>query len=416
MPDLFEQIVQNLLLRGVEDRTLEYKGPMAWQGDRPKKLNIIKDIVCMANSRGGHILIGVEETDSAYLAVGCTEPQQASFDQTHLASLAREYFSPAPVFTVRKETVDGLRFVLIETSEFDDTPVLCTRNSDPILRRGALYVRTDDPVCEEIRSSDQLRALIDKAVTKRGDALLRQIADLMSSMGIMIEGRGSRDDQYDPAMAEAAEFLAESGPGEPYWQVTLRPTGEQVSVMRAGLLEALRASKADMRGWDFPHIDERVINSFENGVESAFSWQWYTEAFRAFRNGAFAWRGRTTEEFTPEGNVDIVSVIFTMTEFLAFAADYADHAYGQQGLVLSVEAIGISGHRLWMRPGHQLYKTHEATADRFAATRDMSYPELRASHAEVARQLTEEFFELFNWYDSSAAIAQWQRRLVERDL
>jgi len=48
---------------------------------------------------------------------------------------------------------------------------------------------------------------------------------------------------------------------------------------------------------------------------------------------------------------------------------------------------------------------------------DMQVVELKASAPEIARNVTKQIFDLFNWdYGSDATIYSWQTRLLERRL
>lgn len=56
-----EDVVRELIAQGAETRNLDYKGPMAWEGSKASRAELVRDLMCFANTPGGYILIGVEE-------------------------------------------------------------------------------------------------------------------------------------------------------------------------------------------------------------------------------------------------------------------------------------------------------------------------------------------------------------------
>lgn len=92
----------------------------------------------MHGQRSGRpCLIGLEGVGYGFRPVGLQPVDQASFDQTEMANLARSHFAPAPVSTARKADSNGLQYILIDVIEFEDVPNRATAPSlaDQLLLR-----------------------------------------------------------------------------------------------------------------------------------------------------------------------------------------------------------------------------------------------------------------------------------------
>lgn len=90
MPDSKEVI--NLILRPYESKEHEFKGPMAWNGaDKKACCELVKDILAMANTKGGFIVIGVEETGNGFIPSGLTSEQLTSFKSEEINRFIQRY-------------------------------------------------------------------------------------------------------------------------------------------------------------------------------------------------------------------------------------------------------------------------------------------------------------------------------------
>jgi len=89
---------------------------------------------------------------------------------TQLAQLFREYFAPTVPVEVVAETVDGKVVGVIAVAAFERTPVVCRKDgvdgAKTILRRGAIYTRTNAASCEEA-SPDDLDRMLNRALENR---------------------------------------------------------------------------------------------------------------------------------------------------------------------------------------------------------------------------------------------------------
>src|SRR5258708_124749 len=78
-----ERALINLLLRGYESKDLEYKGPTQWDENNKKACcELIKDVMAMANTNGGFIVIGVSEAPNGFSWKGLSLDQLSTYDTT----------------------------------------------------------------------------------------------------------------------------------------------------------------------------------------------------------------------------------------------------------------------------------------------------------------------------------------------
>jgi predicted HTH transcriptional regulator len=84
-----------VLLKGVESKDLDYKSPISWDESGKKSCcAIVKDILGMANTLGGFIVIGVSETPTGFSWDGLTQAQLDTFDTSRLNRFLQNYADP----------------------------------------------------------------------------------------------------------------------------------------------------------------------------------------------------------------------------------------------------------------------------------------------------------------------------------
>lgn len=165
-----KQRLREVLHRGFESKDLDYKAACAWaEADKASCCAIVKDILAMANTLGGYLVIGVSESNDRCVWEGLTSDQVQSFETTRVNRFLQNYADP-PISTrlIRLED-DGRSFVIIEVPRFPDTPHLCQRDYPGALAAGALYVRTASNESAPVRASADFRIVLEQAVRNRSD-------------------------------------------------------------------------------------------------------------------------------------------------------------------------------------------------------------------------------------------------------
>lgn len=153
--DAFEAI-----LSGAEETdSLEFKAAMPWDRN-----TLVKDILAMANViDGGQIVIGV--ADGSFERQGLTEQQIATYDIDKMRDAVAPFADPRVVFR-REVAVDcnGLRYIIIEVSPFEDFPVICCRDGADVTA-GTVYFRSRArrPQSARVASSAEMRDIIERS-------------------------------------------------------------------------------------------------------------------------------------------------------------------------------------------------------------------------------------------------------------
>ena len=158
------QELENLILHPYESKELDFKGPMAWNvNDKKSCCEIVKDILAMANTKGGFIVIGVEETKSGFNPKGLTLEQIASFQSEEINRFVQRYAEPPINTTLSKIKT----FVIISIPQFTSIPHICKTDYPGVLTKPTLYVRTDTNESAPITTTSDFHALIEAAISKK---------------------------------------------------------------------------------------------------------------------------------------------------------------------------------------------------------------------------------------------------------
>jgi len=122
----------------------------------------------MANRRdGGRVIIGVKCSPSVVNRIGLTESQLKTWNYDDVASKLAEYAEPSISFDLEGKECGGKNYVVLETKEFEQMPILCKKDYPEVLRKGACYVRSRrKPETTEIPTQEDMRDLLDLAIEK----------------------------------------------------------------------------------------------------------------------------------------------------------------------------------------------------------------------------------------------------------
>lgn len=429
-----EQIVRTLIEQKGESRNLDYKLTTDWSGPKDPKLELTKDLLAMANTQdGGRVIFGVD--NSTYNFVGMPEEDWQSLDHTPLNEFVQKYGGPSFRCDVQKWTIDGKCAVSIDVPEFEREIVICIRDANSsfdqnklILAKGAIYVRTAKASSEAIRSDEDMRNLLNRALLKKGDDLLRNIEQLIKGKPPNPDDEshakytGELNQAFDQFLNQVRGTFKDAG----YWQVMVYPTTykPQRIVEIPRISEHIRASEVSLRGWIFPHTDRQGTMNFSEGIQSSVEWQRYREGYRAYRSGLFVWVGALWEDILVHRTNDdrrileFPCVIYDVTEFLLFCRRYFERL-DVDSLSFRLYLNGTQDRVLMVRTSdHETVQTNYICHEP-AVTYSEIIPlaELKASYDVIARRILRYILALFNWNDpSDDVIHTSQRNLVERRL
>ena len=124
--------------------------------------SLAKDVIAMANSGGGRIIIGVAERENVgFEPIGIKERECKWYETTKVNKALRAYLDPHVPIQSRTITDAGKQFVFIEIPPAREMPILARKENEKAnLRFGRLYIRNASCETSEIQNSDEMRKFI----------------------------------------------------------------------------------------------------------------------------------------------------------------------------------------------------------------------------------------------------------------
>jgi Putative DNA-binding domain len=428
--------VRELIQLGNENRNVDYKGAFSWkQANADEKCEIVKDVLAFSNTRdGGVILVGVNDKSGAL--EGLTQEQWVSFDQTTFNDFARKYTDPGHPSNVHRIQFDEKLLVVIDIPEFADVPIICARDANSsvnssrlILKKGAVYKRTERATSEVVEDANSMRELLNRGLFRRQDDLLRAVKQIIQPSEIPVAPEPGAE--FIAEIEDAERYFSELEGGRffqsPHWTVQMRPEAHRGDVTpdAARLQRLVEESAISLRGWTFPiagKVSDATWSNFNGGSQSFHSGGVHSpEALRVYKSGLIVWRSGIWEDWWGEPfaahTISFISLIFSATEWLLFARRFFETVLSAEDRVqLTVGASGIKGRKLVSAdPIVQLPGEFRLDVGAFAIKEMVSVSDLRADPEAIARKIIRRIFELFNWNEpNERMLTKWQQQLIQR--
>lgn len=173
--------LRDILATPTETTTLDFKEVVNWPSTRAK-LELARDIVCLANRSGGLLVVGVADRGNGHWeAVGLADGD-ALPDGTELGTFVGNYFAPPPLIEVHQVPLDGRGFGVIKVEEFSRFPHVCHRvgndeTNTAVFRPGDFFRRSAAMACHKIDSADEVREVFEAGVSKIGAAVRTMVGE-----------------------------------------------------------------------------------------------------------------------------------------------------------------------------------------------------------------------------------------------
>ena len=273
-----------ILLRGYESKDLDYKGPTQWdEGEKKACCELVKDVLGMANSKGGFVVVGVSEGGGGFIWDGLTPEQAQTWDTTRLNRFLQNYSDPPINALLRKVLYNDKRFVIIEVPQFSDTPHICQKEFPGVLTAPTLYVRTDNNETAPVRTSADFRAVVERATRNRSDALLTAVRSiLVGGVRPMSAAAPSARDQFLRQRSDAVAKFEAQNPFKDKGYTGFREACffpeqfEEAWLAFYQLRDAAERAHIDFTGWPFLFIHRNrpdVTYAIQNGLETLVATQ-----------------------------------------------------------------------------------------------------------------------------------------------
>ncbi len=158
-----------LIHAGHESPDRDYKATI----DLNSKLgraSIAKDVIAMSNYGGGTIVVGVAEDQQGHFTpAGISDAIIALCETTRLNQAIRTFMDPHIHVASRPVQEGGLNYLFIEVPAAKEVPILVTKKYEEAgLYPGRIYTRTNAAESAEVQTSQELRDILTRFISKNG--------------------------------------------------------------------------------------------------------------------------------------------------------------------------------------------------------------------------------------------------------
>lgn len=413
--------LEQVIMRGYESKTLDYKGPCKWdENDKEACCKLVKDILAMSNTGGGYLVVGVAETKGMFDYVGLSDDQLHSFETSRINRFLQNYSDPPINCIVVKVPIYEQTYVVIGVPGFMETPHLCQKEFPNVLLSCGLYVRTDNNESALVKSSADFRKIIERAVRNKEDALLESFRAILSNSREKLEEQ-NRNEQYIAELEDAtkrgtsATFYKKSISGESkysgyreFWSYPLKYLPDRFDLSQ--LHSASRQADVEFRGWPFLFYGNQKNDqpyAIEGGIEAKTRFVDFAAQDRAdywqFRvSGLFYQRVLMWEE-SYSGRIHdqplmhfIETALYASEGLYTIMKLYGDILDVHEELKVGIRLEGTQGRTLFTDTG-VLRTPYIAMVPSMTFEKVRTLADWRAGIVDHALEITGFFLERFNW-------------------
>jgi len=190
----------------------------------------------------------------------------------------------------------------------------------------------------------------------------------------------------------------------------------------------MTASRVLLRGWDYPHVEEKDIKPGHDWIELSSDWAGHLEYWRLFMSGQFVHHFAAFERFrelpwspAPKRYLLVDSVVFTMTEIHEFASRLARYAAFEGDVEITIELKGTKGRHLasWWPEDAMLHNLtrYKCDVDVVPVCSVIDAADLQVRTSELALKAAIRILEGFGWFNPPRyLLAEEQCKLLEKRL
>ncbi len=366
--------LRSLLEYPGESPQADYKSSEIFDGKNEFSLKLIRHILGIANAGGGYLIIGFPEGPDS-------KPQRdpnisneiiATYEATALPQMVAKKIRGTNKLDLIVHHIDfeEKRYPVLEIGEFSASPFFCNSehrdsNGKPILRQGALYIRTANSNTEEISSPEEWDKLIRIVMRKRNDELLERFSKLLeqAQKGVAPQEETEKEDViktpvwFSEKKKVAEDAMTAADFKKQYFEVMSYLPGNPIKWNQTQLLEAM--SKAVLRNTGWPqgvvlHVDDHKPKAVKDGIQATIVAK---RSFTSFDHWAISQKGEYYfcrsyhEDFLENQEIPILG-FDTRIWRIAEAIDHTFSLYSQlevdsqQSVELEIVHKGLKGRHL----------------------------------------------------------------------
>lgn len=398
--------------RNFESKGLDYKRPVEWNSqDKKACCALAKDVMAMANTEGGHIIIGVSELDHGFTLDGVSHEQAKSFESSAVCQFIQNYVDPPINIRVQKVSHKQKLFVILEVPRFRDTPHICQKTYPDVLRERELYVRTDNNESAPIKSSSDFRLLIESAIRNRTDSLLSSFRSILIGANANENSPPGDEEQFEAQIQSARTQFEHRNPlenkGYKYFVETifLLQGFDHYRFQPNKLESAAHKASVDFTGWPFLFIHynrKDCLSQTEDGLESFIATQDFVgkdmlDFWRLNESGLFY---KKELQFNSDSNPPQASAPGIVRHFAeaiyCLTRLYEDLLPDSEVVSLNVTYFDTRGRALvWNEINFGFGGSYRANRPRIEVRASHTLAEWRAGIEDHAAQMAQEVFRSF---------------------
>jgi len=426
-----------VVLRGYESKDVDYKGSTEWnENDKKSCCSLVKDILGMANTNGGFIVIGVAEkrVGLGFSFDGVSDQQSATFDTTRVNRFLQNYSDPPVNALLKKVSIEGKTFVIIQVPTFPDTPHICQKDYPGVLAAHSLYVRTDNNETAPVRSSADFRAVLERAIRNRSDALLTSFRSIL--VGGKQDALSVNPAAWDRFLGQRADAVAEFETVNPlsakgyngYLEAAFFPDQfEEYRFTLDQLRDAAQRASSNFRGWPFLFISSnrpKETYAIQNGIETLISFNdfgnndrldfWRFQQSGFFYQRTLMWedsQARTKDSGQVAADFGLISV-YCAEAIHCLTRLYEGLLPEDERVFVIIRILGTQGRELIsFDPRRFLSGPYISRIPLIEVKQSHPLADWRAGIVDYAVEMSKEIFSRFNWPNANS---QTIRDIIER--
>jgi hypothetical protein len=196
-----------------------------------------------------------------------------------------------------------------------------------------------------------------------------------------------------------------------FWEVVIRPSEFMDNKIPdiSDLFPIIRKCSVIIRGWDFPHIDNKKPLFDKNRISQSFESGEYLEEWVFFQSGQFVhycgfyndWASKNpykSKLITSESGLDFIETLIRFIEIYELAARISMTEAGSEKMVVYTNLHGLKGRKLFTsNPGRLMQRPYITDMSEFPKSYDLSMEELVSNTQLHALNAARELFTHFGW-------------------
>lgn len=170
-----------------ESSRADYKAAVKFKEDTEFAVKIVKHILGFANSNGGYLVIGFNDSDLK-MDSNLSAEIVASYDTTRLGQYVKSHISNDENVSLSVHKIDysGTIFPIINIQPFKTYPYFTSDKAsrlkyEKILKKESLYYRDENARTVEIANVIQFKIIIDRCVRNRQSEILTEFKGLLET-------------------------------------------------------------------------------------------------------------------------------------------------------------------------------------------------------------------------------------------